>query len=98
MNTLSYDILTHLSYFFSGNEAFLNSRISKQWQHAMEIRKKKFIQDNVEKMDETHTCSNLCPCFFEEYIKSIISDFMLKKMICNHINGKETPEWLNKYI
>ena len=98
MNSFDGNILSTIAKYATPEEVFCNAAISKLWSEVMEDEKGKFFRKIGREVLLAHLCDNFCPCFFERYARMMINFHGPKKMICDHLNNKQKPSWIDKYI
>jgi hypothetical protein len=98
MNRFDGNILSTIAKFTTPEEVFRNASVSKIWSIVMEREKKDFLKKIGHEVLVAHLCDNFCPCFFEKYARIMISYHKPKKMICDYLNNKKNPRWIDKYL
>jgi hypothetical protein len=93
------DILSVMGTFLTNKEIFYASTVNKEWRRSQNFNKKIRLEKVKDDVWKAHLLNNFCPCLLENYYKSLINNFRLKRYMCSHLNDDEkAPPWLSEYI
>ena len=94
---MNKDIISNLGEYLSMNECFLYSIVSKEWNKGLIIKKKKIINEMINKSMKAHLLNNFCPCFGWNFI-NIYRIPKIKLYSCYYIKGLEVPKEYTNFM